>query len=351
MSDWLEARNILVARLDNLGDVVMTGPALRAVKAASPKARITLLGSRSGVNAAALLPWIDETIAYRPLWQHLGDGRSFAPAGDLALIANLKERNFDAAIIFTSFSQSPHVPAYLCYLAGIPLRAGESREFAGAVLTDAVSPLPDSVHQVDRNLHLVEEVGFAPVGRELQIRIPDDARSRAVDLLQKHSIDRPFILLHPGASAPARRYAPHRFGAVARILSREWPVLVTGTEREVEILAAVRAEAPDVPVLTGDTDLPTYAALIERAALVICNNTLPMHLGDAVRTPLVVLFAGTDEEQQWGPRSTPARLLRRPTPCAPCYYITCPIGTPCLDIPVEEVVTVAAALLPVGGAV
>ena len=70
-----------------------------------------------------------------------------------------------------------------------------------------------------------------------------------------------------------------------------------------------------------------------------------MHLADAVRTPEVVLFSGTDYEEQWRPRSTAARLLRRPTPCHPCYLFECPIGLPCLDIAPEEVVAAAEALL------
>ncbi|HZS94578.1 MAG TPA: glycosyltransferase family 9 protein [Chloroflexota bacterium] len=346
MSRWQEARNILAVRMDNLGDIVMLGPALRAIKRASPDSRMTLLGNRSGVAAASIVPGIDDTIAYAPLWQHLGDGSSFKPADDLALIELLAERRFDAALIFTSFSQTPLVPAYVCYLAGIPLRAGESKEFGGAVLTDPVPTTPIEIHQVDRNLHLVEAVGFTPVGSELEISIPDRARDAATALLNERGIgNHPFVLVHPGASAPARRYAPERFGAIARMLAEREAVLVTGTEREAEILAIVRREAPGVPVVAGETDLASYAALVERAALVICNDTLPMHLADAVGTPAVVLFSGTDYESQWEPRNVPCRLLRRPTPCAPCFYITCPIGTPCLDIDPAQVVAVAEELL------
>jgi len=85
--------------------------------------------------------------------------------------------------------------------------------------------------------------------------------------------------------------------------------------------------------------------LVERAALVICNDTLPMHLADAVGTPEVVLFSGTDYEEQWRPRVTAHRLLRRPTSCHPCYLFECPIGLPCLDISPEEVVENCDAVL------
>lgn len=347
MREWLDAKNILAVRMDNIGDVIMLGPALRAVKESAPQAKLTLLSSPGGATAAPLLPWVDDVIAWRSVWQDLGH-LPFDPARERALVDTLAARRFDAAIIFTSFSQSPHPPGYACYMAGIPLRAGESKEFGGAVLTSELRGLADEVHQVERSLRLVEELGFVAHERELFVALPAEARAGAARLLAGAGLDpeAPFVLLHPGASALARRYAPERFGVVARMLGeRGWPVLVTGVEREAALVDAVLGEAPAARALLGTTALAEYAALLERAALVLCNNTLPMHLADAVRTPAVVLFAGTELEEQWRPRTTPARLLRRPTPCQPCYLFRCPIGHPCLDIPPEEVVDAASLLM------
>ncbi len=347
MSDWLEARNILAVRLDNIGDVIMLGPALRAVKETLPQARVTLLGSPGGSAGASLLPWVDDVLTWRSLWQDLGH-LPFDPSRERELIDMLAERKFDAALIFTSFSQSPHVPGYVCYLAGIPLRAGESKEFGGRCLTTELKGTPDEMHQVERNLRLVESLGFVARDRQLAVAIPEAARTSVPRMLSDAGLDpdEPYILFHPGASAPARRYPPERCGALARMLTEHgWPVLVTGVEREAALLDEVHAAAPEARMLIGKTTLPEYAALIERAALVICNNTLPMHLADALRTPVVTLFAGTEYESQWRPRATASMLLRRPTPCHPCYLFDCPIGLPCLDIPPEEVVTEAETLL------
>jgi ADP-heptose:LPS heptosyltransferase len=349
MNAWLKARNILAVRLDNIGDVIMLGPALRAVKETSPQARLTLLASPGGATAAPLLPWIDDVMVWRPIWQDVGGRMPFDPAREWELIHLLAERKFDAALVFSSFSQTPHTPGYVCYLAGIPLRAGESKEFGGSTLSTELQGAPTEMHQVERNLRLVEHLGFVARDRRLVVAIPDSARgSISSFLLPEKGIDPalPFILIHPGASAKARRYPAARFGSVADLLAkRDWQVLVTGVEREEHLLTEVQQQAPRVRYLLGQTSLPEYAALLARAALVICNDTLPMHLADAVRTPEVVLFSGTDCEEQWRPRSTPARLLRRPTPCHPCYLFECPIGLPCLDIPPEEVVEVAETLL------
>lgn len=340
MNDWLAARNILATRPDNIGDVVMLGPALRAVKETSPQARLTLLASTGGAVAAPLLPWVDDVIPWRTIWQDLGH-LPFDPAREMELVAKLAERQFDAALIFTSFSQTPHAPGYVCYLAGIPLRAGESKEFGGRILTTELKPAPDHLHQAERNLRLVENLGFVARDRRLRVAISDEARRAVPDLLRAAGLDpnASYVLVHPGASAQARRYPPERYGAVVRLLAGQGlPVLVTGVEREAAIIQSVVGDVRGVACLLGGASLSEYAALIERAVLVICGNTLPLHLADAVGTPLVVLYSGTDYEEQWRPRVVPARLLRRPTPCHPCYLFQCPIGQPCLDILPEEVV-------------
>src|SRR5690242_7459548 len=104
---WLTARHILVVRLDNIGDVLMLGPALRAIKETSPQARLTLLASPAGSTAASLLPWIDDTLVWRAVWQDAGKGEKrmpFDPARELEFITYLSSFQFDAALLFTSFS-------------------------------------------------------------------------------------------------------------------------------------------------------------------------------------------------------------------------------------------------------
>src|SRR5438874_8225697 len=107
----------------------------------------------------------------------------FHPARERELINILAERHFDAALIFTSFSQTPYVPGYACYLAGIPLRAGESKEFGGSTLTTELSGSLDELHQVERNLRLVEHLGFVARDRQLKIDIPQEARVAVPTLL------------------------------------------------------------------------------------------------------------------------------------------------------------------------
>jgi len=149
MHEWLAAKHILAVRLDNIGDVIMLGPALRAVKETSPYTRLTLLASPGGATAVPLLPWVDDVITWRTVWQDVGGRIPFDPARERELIDLLAERKFEAALIFTSFSQTPHTPGYACYLAGIPLRAGESKEFGGSTLTTELRGAADELHQTE----------------------------------------------------------------------------------------------------------------------------------------------------------------------------------------------------------
>jgi ADP-heptose:LPS heptosyltransferase len=173
--------------------------------------------------------------------------------------------------------------------------------------------------------------------------VPDAAVESASRLLAESGIagDEPFILLAPGASCAARRYSAERFGMAAAALSRATglPVVLAGAANEEATVARAAAAMGECRAvsLTGRTSVPELAGLISRAHLLLANDSGPMHMADALGTPMVILFAGTDLESQWRPRTAPAVLLRRPTACAPCYRFECPTAHECLDIPPEEV--------------
>jgi ADP-heptose:LPS heptosyltransferase len=347
--DLSAARRILAVRLDNVGDVVLTGPALRAIRAAAPDARLALLCSPAGRHGARLLRFVDETIAARVAWQDVGGRLPLDPGRELGLVARLREGAFDAAFVFTSFSQTPFPPAFACYLAGIPVRVGQARDFGGSLLTHAVVPAPDGTHQADRNLHLVEAVGIPVADRSLEVDLPRDAVDHTHRLLADVGVDplAPFVVLAPGASAAARRYPPERFGTVARLLAVRlgWPAVVVGAASDQAAAGTILAAAPGARSLVGRTTTAEWAAVIGGARLLVTSHSAPLHLADALRTPVVCPFAGTDRESEWAPRDTPAVLLRQPTDCAPCRLLDCPIGLPCLDVAPEAVADAAIALL------
>ena len=332
--DWAAVRRLLVVRCDNLGDVLMTGPALRALRAAAPRATLDLLASPGGAAAAALLPEVDGLVVHSPAWQLAGPAVDPDPAEQDALVARLAAEGYDAAVVLTSFSQSPWPAAGVLRAAGVPVRAGLSKEFGGTGLTHWVPSPPDDLHQVDRMLHLLARVGVAPDGTDLRVRVPEGAPRRGGD----------YAVVLPGASCSSRRWSPDRWAEVCRGLrAAGLHVVVTGPGTERDLVGGIAAASGAEP-LAGALDLAGLAALLDGAAVALTGNSGGMHLADALRTPLVVLFAGTELEQQYAPRTTTAAVLRRPTPCTPCRAFDCPYAQQCLDVDPAEVVSAGLQL-------
>jgi lipopolysaccharide heptosyltransferase II len=296
-----------------------------------------------------MVPEIDNVIVYEPPWMKATPAR--ADGGhDRATIERLRAGGFDAAVIFTVYSQNPLPAALLAYLADIPLRLAHCRENPYQLLSDWVKePEPESGirHEVRRQLDLVAEVGCRPVDERLSLRVPESARIAVGSLLRERGLNpaRPYLVLHPGATAPSRRYSPAGFAEAARRLIAETglPVLITGSLEEAALVDEVREDAgAGAYGLAGALDLPGLAALIEGAALLISNNTGPAHIAAAVRTPVVDLYALTNPQHT--PWQVPSRVLFQDVPCKFCYKSVCPEGHhACLGL-VTPTTVVGAAL-------
>jgi lipopolysaccharide heptosyltransferase II len=327
---WAEATRVLAVRLDALGDVVMTGPALRALKAARPGRRVTLLTSPAGAAAARLLPGVDGVIVYEAPWTKATAPR--ADAGpDVAMAAQLAGRRFDAAAIFTVYSQSPLPAALLCFLAGIPCRLAHCHENPYQLLTDWIpdpEPAAGIRHEVRRQLDLVEAVGCAVADERLALRVPAAAAGRAAALVDDLGLagSAPWVAVHPGGSAPARRYPPEGFAEVVRGLTAAGvDVVLTGVADEAPLVTAVQ-RAAGVPTrsLAGRLGVAELAAILARARVLVSNNTGPVHVAAAVGTPVVDLYAQTNPQHT--PWSVASRVLFHDVPCKYCYKSVCPEG-------------------------
>ena len=340
-------RRVLLVRLDNLGDVLLTTPAFRAVRQALPEAHLTLLAGPAGCEIGRLNPDVDETILYHAPNEDVYFRLPQDPEREMTAVETLRERDFDAAIIFTSYKQSALPAAYLCYLAGIPVRAAGSFEGPGSLLTYRhryEEPVPPK-HETLRGLELTESLGFPLVEPEMVLAPREEDEESAAQLLERYGVE-PFVLVHPGASASSRAYPPERYREVVEGLAGQsgLPVLVTGGPDEEDLTRRV-AGSTGIP-LGGETSFGVFAALTGRAAAVVTNNTGTTHVASALKRPVVTVFAGTNPVEQWGPWRTPNRLLTHPVPCAPCYRRVCPIGHECLTgIAPETVVGAALQLL------
>lgn len=347
--------HVLVVRLDAMGDVLVSGPAVRAL--AHRAARVTVLAGPDGAAAARLLPGVDEVVEWCAPWIHPRP-LPVDPDHVERLRTTVAGLGVDAAVVLTSFHQSALPTALVLRLAGVPWVGATSEDYPGSLL--------DVRHRVDESLDVPEAERALGVAAACGAALPpgDDGRLRVRPELAVPDPEVPpgAVVLHPGTSVGARAWPPLRFRETAAALAAAGrPVVVTGAPGERDLTAYVAGGAAgaagtgEVLDLGGRTPLPRLAGVLAAADVVVVGNTGPAHLAAAVGTPVVSLFAPTVPAARWAPYGVPTRLLGDPTaPCAGTRATTCPVpGHPCLaDVDASAVVAAVQQLttqVPAGG--
>jgi ADP-heptose:LPS heptosyltransferase len=333
--------HVLIARLDSLGDVLLAGPAVRAV--AADAGRVTFLAGPRGRAAAELLPGVDEVVVTEAPWIDPGH-----PPVDrdrvLRLVERLAALRVDQAVVLTSFHQSALPTALVLRMAGVPVVAAVSEDFPGSLL-DVRHRVPDDIHEVQRALSTVATLGYRLCPGDpghLAVRLPPG--SVAADLPGDG-----YVVVHPGASVSARAWSPARHATLVDLLvGAGRRVVVSGAADEQALTAHVAGRPhPAVADWGGRVDFAGLAQVLARADVVVVGNTGPAHLAAAVGTPVVSLYAPTVPAVRWRPWRVPHVLLGDQTiGCAGCRVRHCPVrGQPCLSsISPEEVVAAVESL-------
>jgi len=328
---------VLVARLDSLGDVLLAGPAVRAV---ARSAQVTML-VRGGLDAAAeLLPGVDDVMEFDAAWV-LFDPPPIRHDAIAELLGAVEARRFDAAFVLTSFHQSPLPLALLLRMARVPWIGAICEDYPGSLL-DLRHRVAEGLPESERNLSLTRAAGFPAdeMGARLSVRQP------LPDITARVGTE-PYVVFHPGAAVPARRpTATHSRAIVAALLGAGYRVVVTGSADEATLTGFVAGGA--ACDLGGQLSMAELAAVLARADAVVAPNTGPAHLAAAVGTPVVSLFAPVVPAQQWAPYGVPRALLGdQQAPCRGSRMRTCSIPQhPCLtSIHPTEVVAAVADLL------
>ncbi len=345
-------QRVLALRLDNLGDLLMTTPALAAVRHTLPQAQITLLCSPSAAAAAPHLQMIDAAWPFAAPWvAQPADDAAAEPTGvaEAALLERLRAARFDAALIFTVCTQSALPAALLCRMAGIPVRVAHSREnpygllshwlpevdtlMRGAGAAAATEPAPSPRHEVQRQLDLVAALGLHTPDERLRFTVHESDRCQAALQLQAAGLPAgvPYVVPHPGATAASRRWPAAHFGqAAAPLAARGMAVVFAGgaadTARAAEALQQCRALQPQglAVSLAGRQSLGELAALIEAAEVLVANNSAAAHLAAALGTPVVDLYALTNPQHT--PWRVASQVLSHDVPCRWCLKSVCPEG-------------------------
>jgi len=337
------ARNILVRSPNWIGDVVMTLPAVAAVRNTLSDAKITVLTKPWVADLFHMCPDVEEVMIFQSPGIHEG------LVGKCRLAAEIRERRFDAAVLLQNAVEA----AILTYLAGIPVRAGYNSDGRGLLLTHSVRRTKEirRVHQIDYYLEMVKALGFESAGRTVRLHIGGDADAVAGELLKQHGIDKdkPLIGIAPGATyGPAKRWYPDRFARVADRLCEDFgaQVALFGSRADQAVTEEVQRHAGCSLIdIAGRTSLKEAIALIGRCRLFISNDSGLMHVAGALGIPMIAVFGSTNPVTT-SPVGEKSIVVTKSVSCSPCLKKECSTDFRCMElITTDEVYAAAKKLL------
>jgi lipopolysaccharide heptosyltransferase II len=319
-------RRILLLRLERIGDLLMTLPAIESAREAWPDAEIDLAVGSWNVPLAALIPGVSRVYAIDVPWL----ARETSGASWRMLLAEARrwrQGRYDLVINFEPDIRSN----ILAWRTRAPHRYGYWTGGGGALLTHAATYAPAS-HTSMNARRLVAQAAGLPVpldaakGRSTRrLTLPADAEARVGELLQDRA--GPFIGIHASGGRDSKQWHLHRFAETARALSHVYggTIVLTGSAADRPLVDRVRGEIGEVPHVdaAGALDLPDLAALLARLDLLVTGDTGPMHLAAAMATPLVALY-GPSDPRRYGPDASEARVVRVSLPCSPCGQVRLP---------------------------
>lgn len=335
-------KNILIVNVNWVGDVLFSTPFIRAVRQAYPKSFIACLVHPRCQSMMEGNPGIDEIIVYDEEGLHKGI------FGKARLIGYLKSKHFDKAfILHRSFTKT-----LITYLAAIKERIGYSTKSRGFLLTKPIREPEGDIHKVDYFLNIAKSAGIAATDKSYEYYIKEPDRLLIRDFLASNGIadnDR-LVVICPGGNWDPKRWPWRKFAQISDLLIEDFNarVVIAGAEKDVALAEEIKKAMRNVPVIAcGKTTLKELGAILERAELVIANDTGPMHMAVAMKTRVIALFGPTSPAITGPYGQGNYRVISRHEDCAiPCYDTSCKVNR-CMDaIKVEDVIREVEKLLP-----
>jgi heptosyltransferase-3 len=332
-------RSVLIIKLRYIGDVLLATPTVRAIKAARPDVRVTMMLNRGTEDVLSGNPDMDEIVV-------LDKG---SLAAQWRLIAGLRRRRFDTVIDLTDGDRS----AFLSWISGAPVRIGfnDEHRWRGRCYTQVIHPVPGVRHRIDRDLEALKPIGIQAGSKDLQLWLTAEEENSADQLLDQLGVQRsqPMVILQPGARYWFKAWPPERFAELADHLMSQYgcQVLIGGGDQDIDLAQQIRELAKSRPVImAGRTTIKQFAAIAKKSALFVGSDSGAMHIATAVDTPVVALF-GPSDPREWGPRGGPAEVIYKGVDCRACFHPTCQRGEQnCMQlITIDEVMIAAARLM------
>lgn len=299
---------ILIVRLSSLGDIVLVSPVTRALKKAYPKAGITMLVKKAYAPIARCMPGVDEVDVFDE------------DQGLRSLASRVRHAEYDlmvdlhANIRSRLLAWSGRPGRVIRYRKRRPARMGMVHFSGGTIKTR---------HTVDLYLQTLQALDISEADRSPDLIVSDEARQHVEEMLRRNGVQPTdqILAFAPGASHPTKQWPAASFALLADrlIKSRGLPVLLIGGEQDRETAAAV-VQSAALPVIdwTGRLDLSLLPAAVQRCRLLVSNDSGPMHVASAVRTPVIGLFGPTHPRLGFSPLGARDRAISLDLPCSPC---------------------------------
>ncbi len=309
-----KVNSILVIRLDRIGDLAVSIPAIKAIKKTFPQSRLTVLLNRATIDLAELIPEIDEAIAYQGFFPSLG-----------------KLRNKKFSLVVDFLMDYTLKTAMLSYLIGAKVTLGFDIEARGQLFNASLEPSPEPKSM---NKYLLDLARFLSklAGKE---EIPDtdpvlvltpQAQEFAREFLKEKGIkDKELIFgIAPGAKFPSQCWKEERFAQLAQSLAEKYQakIIVIASKQEEERLSKIISLMKKQPVIAAGLPLDKLAGLISNFKIMVANNSGPLHMAAALGVATVSTM-GPTVPHLWHPQGKNHIVIRRDLPCSPCNRSFC----------------------------
>lgn len=314
--DLARIRKILLVRLDHIGDLLMTTPAIRALRKAYPTIGIHLLTKNSNREAVELNPHLDRVIFFDAPWT-IARGKKAGLREILDTARGLRKTAYDCAIGFRSDLRE----ALLIAATRANFRIGYGARGGGFCYTHLLPPAPGR-HEILRAIDLLSPLGVVTDGVRMEILFSPEDRERAAGLLAHISREpgQQLVGIHPGAASPFKRWSEDGFARLGDLLLRRGNlVILLGSESDRGMIERIGGKMQMKPAAVFPGGIRTLAALIAELDCLVANDSAPAHIAQAVGTRAVILY-GPTYDTVTGPldRSQHA-VIRQPVPCSPCW--------------------------------
>lgn len=319
----IDIKNILVIRLDRIGDMVMTTPIFRAMKEKWPDVQITVLTNPVSKNVVINNPFIDCILVYDR------ENKNKSLCSRLFFLKDVRKRGFD--LVVDPYLDYELNTAIITCFVGSRYRLGF--EFAGRGIfyniryhSNVFPVFADKKHMIDHYLDLVTCLGIETKKRQPEVFLSTEEREKAFRLLEKDGVnpDNRVVGIHPGGNYESQRWPIERFAAISDYLIASYgmKVILFGGRDERHLISEFRDRAVKTPIILDKLNLREFMSVLSNCSLFLCNNSGPLHIATALNIPTVSTM-GPTVPFHWWPCGKNHTVLRKDLDCSPCKKGIC----------------------------